>query len=75
MVDIGLSFAKYIVFIFNFLFAVSLIKVEIETRIIFSGYLTFCLQLIGLVMAAVGIILKTKLIEYHAFTGKLKSEF
>lgn len=32
MVDIGSSFAKYIVFILNFLFAVSSIKVQIETQ-------------------------------------------
>ncbi|XP_055296824.1 leukocyte surface antigen CD53-like [Sitodiplosis mosellana] len=52
MVDIGLSFAKYIVFIFNFLFA-----------------------LVGLCMGAVGVIIKTKLVHFEAFTNQVLSAF
>lgn len=68
----GLSCIKYLVFFFNFLFAVNLnLILHLIEYIIFQSYFfgLIVLQLSGLVLVGVGAVILSRYYHYYSFVG------
>lgn len=68
MVDIGLSVAKYLLFIFNFIFSVSWMRFEKFSNK--NGDIAkFFLQLIGVTIIGVSVFMRIDVNDYSIFLG------